>query len=103
MTKVVEEVVCSRNMLKVKELNCIEQEGDLLLWIDLLEHLKINLSKELRQVIYEIVLTYNNKGVHSATGLTPNQARKKEKTIQIKTECVNKSEEKKYTLNWKLE
>jgi len=49
------------------------------------------------------VLTYNNKGVHSATGLTPNQARKKEKTIQIKTECVNKSEEKKYTLNWKLE
>ena len=54
-------------------------------------------------MIYEIVLIYNNKGVHSATGLTPNQARKKEKTIQIKTECVNKSERKKiipWTGSW---
>ena len=27
--------------------------------------------------IYEKMITYNNKDVHSATGMTPNEARKK--------------------------
>ena len=27
--------------------------------------------------IFEIMITYNNKDVHSATGMTPNEAKKK--------------------------
>ena len=34
--------------------------------------------------IFEILLTYNNKDVHSATGLTPNEARKEKNEFTAK-------------------
>ena len=34
--------------------------------------------------IFEILLTYNNKDVHSATGLTPNEARKEKNEFKAK-------------------
>ena len=35
-------------------------------------------------LIYQIMLTYNNKLIHSSTGFTPNEARKNKNEIDVK-------------------
>ena len=40
--------------------------------------------KEWTSFIYEVLLTYNNLMVSSVTGMTPNEARKPENTLQVK-------------------
>ena len=39
----------------------------------------------------EVMLTYNNKMVHSATGLVPNEARKKENELKARLNVANKA------------
>ena len=46
-----------------------EKKGKAVQWVD---------------YIFEIMLTYNNKDVHSATGLTPNEARKEKNEFKAK-------------------
>ena len=41
--------------------------------------------------ILEIMLTYNKKMRHSATGMTPKKARKKDNWVESKTDCSIKS------------
>ena len=41
--------------------------------------------------ILEIMLTYNNKMKHSATGMTPNEARKKDNELKAKLNVANKA------------
>ena len=43
-----------------------------------------NNDKSWKEVIFEVLLTYNNKEVHSATGMTPAKAKLKENTLQVK-------------------
>ena len=47
--------------------------------------------------IFEIMLIYNNKMVHSATGLTPQQAKKPEKKFKVKANiAMNTTKTRKY-------
>ena len=47
--------------------------------------------------IFEIMITYNNKMVHSATGLTPQQARKPENELKVKANiAMNATKTRKY-------
>ena len=47
--------------------------------------------------IFEIMITYNNKMVHSATDLTPQQARKPENELKVKANiAMNATETRKY-------
>ena len=43
-----------------------------------------NNDKSWKEVIFESLLSYNNKEVHSATGMTPAKAKLKENTLQVK-------------------
>ena len=43
-----------------------------------------NNDKNWKDVLYEVLLTYNNKDVHSSHGLTPNEARKDSNRLQVK-------------------
>ena len=43
-----------------------------------------NNDKSWKEVIFESLLSYNNKEVHSATGMTPSKAKLKENTLQVK-------------------
>ena len=43
-----------------------------------------NNDKSWKEVIFEVLLTYNNKEVHSATGMTPAKAKLKDNTLQVK-------------------
>ncbi len=43
-----------------------------------------NNDKSWKDVLFEVLLTYNNKEVHSATGMTPKQATLKQNTLQVK-------------------
>ena len=49
--------------------------------------------------IYEILLTYNNKLVHSSTGFTPNEARKPKNEIDVKLQLINGA---KHTRNYPM-
>ena len=47
--------------------------------------------------IFEIMLTYNNKMVHSATGLTPKEAKKPENELKVKANiAMNATKTRKY-------
>ena len=46
-----------------------------------LEH---NKNKDFKQLLFEVILTYNNKDVHSATGMTPNEAKLDKNRLQVK-------------------
>ena len=43
-----------------------------------------NNTKSWKDVLYEVLLTYNNKDIHSSMGMTPAQAKLKENTLQVK-------------------
>lgn len=43
-----------------------------------------NTTKSWKDVLFEVLLTYNNKEVHSSTGLTPAEAKLKKNTLQVK-------------------
>ena len=81
----------------MKGLNFIELEVIQPSLKDLLGHLKINFFKRVENdekkgtnniqwidYITEILLTYSNKDVHSATGPTPNEARKERNEFKAK-------------------
>ena len=46
-----------------------------------LEH---NKDKDFKQLLFEVMLVYNNKDIHTATGMTPNEAKKPENQLQVK-------------------
>ena len=50
----------------------------------MLKRLEYDKTKDFKQILFEVLLTYNNKDVHSSTGLTPNEARKDENRLQVK-------------------
>ena len=43
-----------------------------------------NTEKTWKDVLFEVLLTYNNKNVHTATGLTPDQAKLDKYRLQVK-------------------
>ena len=43
-----------------------------------------NNDKSWKDVLYEVLLTYNNKDIHTSTGMTPSKAKLKENTLQVK-------------------
>ena len=44
-----------------------------------------NTDKKWKDVLYEVLLTYKNKDIHSSMGMTPAQAKLKENTLQVKS------------------
>ena len=53
-----------------------------------------------RDYILEIMLTYNNKDIHSSTGQTPNEARKKKNEYNSVVNISMKAKKEKYILNY---
>ena len=45
--------------------------------------------------IFEIMLTYNNKDTHSATNMTPNEARKKDNEFRARVNIASKARKEK--------
>ena len=41
-------------------------------------------NKSWKDVLFEVLLTYNNREVHSSTGMTPKEAALKQNTLQVK-------------------
>ena len=50
----------------------------------ILKRLEYDNTKDFKQILFEVLLTYNNKDIHSSTGLTPNEARKDVNRLQGK-------------------
>jgi transposase InsO family protein len=50
----------------------------------MLKRLEYDKTKDFKQILFEVLLTYNNKDIHTSTGLTPNEARKDENGLQVK-------------------
>ena len=50
----------------------------------MLKRLEYDKTKDFKQTLFEVLLTYNNKDVHTSTGLKPNEARKDENRLQVK-------------------
>ena len=50
-----------------------------------LENSENSENKQWTSVLYPVLLTYNHKMIHRTTGMTPDDARKKENHIHVKT------------------
>jgi len=50
----------------------------------ILKRLEYDNTKDFKQILFEVLLTYNNKDIHTSTGLTPNEARLDKNRLQVK-------------------
>jgi len=51
----------------------------------ILKSVEYDKSKDFNDVLFEVLLTYNNRDVHTSTGLTPNDARQDHNRLQVLT------------------
>ena len=50
----------------------------------ILKRLEYDNTKDFKQILFEVLLTYNNKDIHSSTGLTPNEDKLDKNRLQVK-------------------
>ena len=50
----------------------------------ILKRIEYDKTKDFKHILFEVLLTYNNKDIHSSTGLTPNEARLNKNRLQVK-------------------
>ena len=54
-------------------------------------------TKSWKELLFQVLLTYNNKDIHTATGMTPNEARKEHNRLQVKLNLeMNRVSTRKY-------
>ena len=54
-------------------------------------------TKNWKDILFQVLLTYNNKDIHTATGMTPNDAKKPQNRLQVKLNLeMNRISKRKY-------